>query len=85
MDIRGMLEKVQSGEMDIPQAEELLKKLPYEDLGYAKLDHHRRLRSGFGEVVFCQGKPDEYLREIFRRFYEQDREVLGTRASKEQY
>ncbi|MDY5647241.1 MAG: 1-(5-phosphoribosyl)-5-amino-4-imidazole-carboxylate carboxylase, partial [Lachnospiraceae bacterium] len=67
MDIRGMLEKVQSGEMDIPQAEELLKKLPYEDLGYAKLDHHRRLRSGFGEVVFCQGKPDEYLREIFRR------------------
>ena len=76
MDIRGMLEKVQSGEMDIPQAEELLKKLPYEDLGYAKLDHHRRLRSGFGEVVFCQGKPDEYLREIFRRFYEQDREVL---------
>ena len=85
MDIRGMLEKVQSGEMDIPQAEELLKKLPYEDLGYAKLDHHRRLRSGFGEVVFCQGKPDEYLREIFRRFYEQDREVLGTRASKAQY
>ncbi|MDY5540712.1 MAG: 1-(5-phosphoribosyl)-5-amino-4-imidazole-carboxylate carboxylase, partial [Lachnospiraceae bacterium] len=84
MDIRGMLEKVQSGEMDIPQAEELLKKLPYEDLGYAKLDHHRRLRSGFGEVVFCQGKPDEYLREIFRRFYEQDREVLGTRASKAQ-
>lgn len=85
MDIRGMLEKVKSGEMDIPQAEELLKKLPYEDLGYAKLDHHRRLRSGFGEVVFCQGKPDEYLREIFRRFYEQDREVLGTRASKAQY
>ena len=43
-----------------------MKDLPYEELGYAKLDHHRKLRSGFGETVFCQGKPDAYLAEIFR-------------------
>lgn len=85
MDIEGMLLKVKHGEMDIETAKRLLKDLPYEDLGYAKLDHHRTLRSGFGETVFCQGKPDEYLAEIFKKFYERDGEVLGTRASVEQY
>ena len=85
MDIKTMLEQVQAGQMPVEQAEELLKNLPYEDLGYAKLDHHRKLRSGFGEVVFCAGKPDEYLAEIFQKFYEEDGEVMGTRASREQY
>lgn len=80
-----MLNQVKAGEMKIEEAEELLKELPYEDLGYAKLDHHRKLRSGFGETVFCQGKPDAYLAEIYRAFYERDHEVLGTRASLEQY
>ena len=85
MDVRDMLQKVQSGEMEISRAEELLKNLPYEDLGYAKLDHHRKLRSGFGEVVFCQGKPDAYLADIFGRLYREESEVLGTRASEAQY
>ena len=80
-----MLEQVKAGQLDIAEAEEMLKDLPYEDLGYAKLDHHRKLRSGFGETIFCQGKPDPYLKEIFLKFYERDGEVLGTRASKEQY
>ena len=80
-----MLEQVKAGQLDIVEAEEKLKDLPYEDLGYAKLDHHRKLRSGFGETIFCQGKPDPYLKEIFLKFYERDGEVLGTRASKEQY
>ena len=84
MDVRQMLEQVQSGAMKIEEAEGLLRDLPYEDLGYAKLDHHRKLRSGFGETVFCQGKPDEYLVKIYQTFYERDGEVLGTRASKEQ-
>ena len=80
-----MLNLVKSGEMEIQEAEQLLKDLPYEDLGYAKLDHHRALRSGFGETVFCQGKPDPYLVEIYKKFYERDGEVLGTRASEEQF
>ena len=80
-----MLNLVKSGEMEILEAEQLLKDLPYEDLGYAKLDHHRALRSGFGETVFCQGKPDPYLVEIYKKFYERDGEVLGTRAGKEQF
>jgi NCAIR mutase (PurE)-related protein len=85
MDIRDMLHQVKSGEMDMDTAEKLLKDLPYEELGYAKLDHHRKLRSGFGETVFCQGKPDSYLVEIYKRLYERDSEVFGTRATKEQY
>lgn len=85
MKIEELLQHVKSGEIGIEEAEKLLKDLPYEDLGYAKLDHHRELRSGFPETVFCQGKPDEYLVQIFKSFYERNGEVLGTRASREQY
>lgn len=85
MDVEALLKQVKAGEIEIAEAEKRLKDLPYEDLGYAKLDHHRKLRSGFGETVFCQGKPDAYLVGIFQKFYDRDKEVLGTRASAEQY
>jgi len=85
MDIHRMLEQVKNNEIEISEAEEILKKLPYEDLGFAKLDHHRTLRSGFGEVVYCEGKSIPHLQGIFKSFYEQDTNVLGTRASIEQY
>ena len=85
MDIKEMLNLVKNGEMGVNEAQKILKDLPYEDLGYAKLDHHRALRSGFGETVFCQGKPDEYLVQIYKKFFERDGEVLGTRATKEQF
>ena len=52
---------------------------------YAKLDTHRKIRSGFPEVVFCAGKADAHLLAIFGRLYEEEGEVLGTRASREQY
>ena len=51
MDIQNILLQGKSGEMSLETAEQMLEKIPYEDLGYAKLDHHRRIRSGFGEVV----------------------------------
>lgn len=54
------------------------------DLGFARLDTDRRRRTGFPEVVFCQGKEDAFLREIFTRLYEQNGEVLGTRAGRDQ-
>jgi hypothetical protein len=85
MDIHKLLEQVKNNEIDIKEAEQILKKLPYEDLGYAKLDHHRSLRSGFGEVIFCEGKAMEHLVNIYQKFYEHDKNVLGTRASAEQY
>ena len=67
------------------EAEKYLKREPFEELGFAKLDTHRKIRSGFAEVVFCSGKADGHLLEIFRRLYEQEGEVLGTRASGQQY
>lgn len=85
MDTRELLNMVSEGRMTVEQAEEELKDLPYKDLGYAKLDFHRKLRSGFPETVFCQGKPDAYLIQIFQTLYERNGEVLGTRASAEQY
>ncbi len=57
----------------------------YEDLGFAKLDHDRKQRTGVAEVVFCQNKPNAYLPQIFMSIYKQNGEVLGTRATQEQY
>lgn len=85
MDVHELLVKVQKQEMDLAAAEAYLKKLPYEDLGFAKLDHHRALRSGFGEVVYCAGKTTEHLVRIFQSFAERQSNVLGTRATPEQY
>lgn len=85
MDIHELLLKVKNNEIELSEAENTLKKLPYEDLGFAKLDHHRMLRSGFGEVVYCSGKSTEHLVKIFQSFNEKNINIMGTRASKEQY
>ena len=85
MDIRTMLEQVRDGKMQIEEAERQLRDLPYEDLGFAKLDHHRSLRTGFGEVVYCEGKTIEHLVKIFRHFADREGNVLGTRASQAQF
>jgi len=85
MNINELLSKVKSGEVTIQDAEEQLKKLPYEDIGCAKIDHHRSLRSGFGEVIYCPGKELEHLEHIYRTFADKQANVLGTRATKAQY
>lgn len=84
MDLDRLLTLVQNGEMKIEQAKEHLKTLPYEDLGFAKLDHHRKLRSGYGEVIYCAGKTVEHMVKIYQSFYEKGSNVLGTRATPEQ-
>lgn len=55
------------------------------DLGFTKLDTGRKERTGFGEVVFCQGKRNDFLKDIFSRLFEANGEVLGTRATQEQF
>lgn len=57
----------------------------FEEMHFAKLDTDRAERTGFPEVVFCEGKPDKYLVEIYKKLYEKDGCVFGTRASLEQY
>ena len=80
-----ILEKVRSGEMTVEEAERFFAREPFEELGYAKLDHHRDVRSGFPEVIYCSNKPDAFLQDIYRRMNEQNGEVFGTRASGHQY
>lgn len=85
MEIKEILEQLKDNKISLEQAEKEIKNSNYEDLGYAKIDHNRKLRTGASEVVFCQGKPDEYLTKIYTTIYKESGEVLGTRASKEQY
>ena len=85
MEIEEILQKFKSGNIDIDKVKEEIKNNQYEDLGYAKIDNNRKERTGIGEVVFCQSKPDEYLSKIYKTIYEKNDEVLGTRASIKQY
>lgn len=85
METREILDQVKNGKLSVEEAEKFLKRQPFEELGYAKLDSHREIRSGFPEVVFCSGKPDDYLRSIYQKLYELNGEVFGTRADRHQY
>lgn len=85
MNTREILEQLQKEQITLDQADHLLRRQPYEELGYAKLDMHRKVRSGCAEVIFCQGKADDHLLSIFSHLYEADGEVFGTRANEHQY
>ncbi|MGN0399391.1 MAG: nickel pincer cofactor biosynthesis protein LarB [Blautia sp.] len=85
METKKILEKVKQGEITIEEAEKYFKREPFEEMGYAKLDMHREVRSGFPEVIFCSGKSDEHLVQIVKKLYEKNGEVFGTRASQHQY
>lgn len=84
METHEVLQKVKTGELSVEQAEQFFRREPFEEMGYAKIDTHRKLRSGFAEVIFCSGKSDEHLLHIFGKIYEEEGEVMGTRASAEQ-
>ena len=75
---REILENVKNGKMQIDEAEAYFSQAPYEDLGYAKLDMHREIRSGFQEVVFCSGKADEHLVSIYTKLLDKNGSVFGT-------
>jgi len=81
--IRELLEGVRAGQTGVEAALEALKGLPFEDLGFATVDHHRALRQGFPEVVFCQGKTTEQVVEIARRIVTAGTPMLATRADAE--
>jgi NCAIR mutase (PurE)-related protein len=79
--LRSLLTEVQAGRIDIDQALKRLRSLPYDDLGYARLDLHRALRQGQPEVVLCQGKTAEQVSGILQRLWEHHDRVLATRAT----
>ena len=75
METRELLEQVKSGKISIEEAESYFKREPFEEMGYAKLDMHREVRSGFPEVIFCSGKADEHLLHIVGKLYEKNGEA----------
>lgn len=81
--LRKLLAQVREGEVDINSALASLRTLPFEDLGFAKLDTHRAIRKGFPEVVYCQGKDLDHLVNILARLAQGPGPVLATRAAPE--
>ncbi|MDD4801416.1 MAG: nickel pincer cofactor biosynthesis protein LarB [Syntrophomonas sp.] len=80
-----ILMQVKNGQLDIKDAYQALKILPYEEMGFAKLDHHRAIRDNFPEVIYCEGKTTEQIVLIFQRLVQQNNNIIGTRANLEIY
>ena len=77
------MEQVKNGKLTINEAVERLRHLPFEDLGFARIDHHRQIRRGFPEVIYCPGKTIEQIIEIFESLAAKGNNVLATRAESE--
>lgn len=86
MDVKKLLQDYKEGKITLEEATALLKKLPYEDIGYCKIDHHRQIRSGHPEVIFGLGKTTEQVKGIVSHMLESGGEnILITKATKEMY
>lgn len=83
--LRKIFHKVRRGELSPDEAVEQLRHLPFEDLDFAKVDHHRALRVGMPEIILGQGKTPAQVGEIFARLARHSGNVLATRASQEQF
>jgi pyridinium-3,5-biscarboxylic acid mononucleotide synthase len=83
--LRNLFEQVRKKRLSPDEAVERLRHLPFEDLGFAKIDHHRALRQGMPEVIFAEGKTPRQVADIFHRLAAHGGNVLATRATEEQF
>src|SRR5258708_36165677 len=81
--LKELLEQVRSGAVDVDGALNHLRHMPFEDLGFTKVDHHRALRQGMPEVIFGLGKAPEHVRDIALKLREQSPNLLITRANRQ--
>jgi len=84
-EVEKLLNDVKNGEKGIEEALDVLKNFPYTDLGFAKIDNHREMRTGYPEIIYCAGKTIEQVKEIFRVMAERENNVIGTRADQEMF
>jgi NCAIR mutase (PurE)-related protein len=84
-EVEKLLKDVKDGTRTIEEAIEVLRTFPYTDLGFARIDHHREIRTGYPEIVYCAGKTIEQVRDIFRVMTEKESNVIGTRADEEMF
>ncbi len=85
LDLQRYLTDFKKGKHTLNEVVRTLELLPYESIGFATIDHHRALRQGFPEVIFCEGKTSRQLTEIAKRLAKNRQPLLATRASPEQY
>jgi NCAIR mutase (PurE)-related protein len=83
--LKNLLEQVQSGALDLDTAMQHLKKLPFDDLGYAKVDLHRCVRQGVPEVIYCEGKTVSQIQGIVKHLAAHHSNILASRASTQVY
>lgn len=81
--LKALLDEIASGHIDVETALTQLRTLPFEDLGFAKLDHHRMIRTGYPETIFCESKAPDQVAEIVTRMRAHKTNVFGTRCSRE--
>ena len=84
-EVEKLLNDVKKGETSVGDALEVLKNFPYTDLGFARIDNHREIRTGYPEIIYCAGKTIDQVREIFRAMSVRENNIIGTRASKEMF
>jgi NCAIR mutase (PurE)-related protein len=84
-EVEKLLTDVKTGKTSVDDALDVLRNFPYTDLGFARIDHHREIRTGYPEIVYCAGKTVEQVKEIFRVMSERENNAVGTRASREMY
>ncbi|MFH0842706.1 MAG: nickel pincer cofactor biosynthesis protein LarB [Bacteroidota bacterium] len=84
-ELEKLLTDLRKGEITTEEALEKLKTFPYTDLGYARIDHHREIRTGYPEIIYCAGKTVEQIAGIFKVMAAKENNVIGTRATDEMY
>ncbi len=84
-EVEKLLKDVKNGKKSVEDALDTLKNFPYTDLGFARIDNHREMRTGYPEIIYCAGKSVEQVKEIFRVMTESENNVIGTRANQEMY
>lgn len=85
VELKKILTGISNGTVSVEEAMEKLRDFPYSDLGFARIDHHRELRTGYPEIVYCAGKTPEQVAAIFRVMAEHGNNIIGTRAPAEMY
>jgi len=82
-ELKAILTSISNGSLSVEEAMEKLRDFPYTDLGFARIDHHRELRTGYPEIVYCAGKTPAQVQAIFSAMIGHDNNIIGTRAEKQ--
>jgi NCAIR mutase (PurE)-related protein len=84
-ELEKILNDLSAGKVNVEEALEVLRDFPYTDLGFARIDNHRELRTGYPEIVYCAGKTSEQVKAIFQAMDGHGNNIIGTRAGKEMF